>query len=228
MAVRLIFAVVLFLAGPLLADEQHRTVTVTGTGEVAAVPDVAFVTLGVSTRARTAREALSQNSAQMTEVFDVARSEGVEDADIQTSQITLQPAWERVNNNTRNRIVGYDAINTVTIRARDLDRFGGLLDALAVAGANRIQNIRFGIIDDSELMNDARRAAIADARARAELYATGAGATLGDVITINEFNTGGGRPMPMAMARADMAMEVPVAGGEVGLSVQVSATFALE
>ena len=212
-------------------DQPERRITVTGEGQVAAVPDQATVTVGVSERGQTATDALRANTRAMQALFDVLDAAGVDGRDRQTSGLSLQPVWDHSSQRAGEppRIVGYEASNMLMIRVTKLELLGDVLDGITVAGANRINGIAFGLSDTDALMVEARRAAIEDAVARAALYVETAGASLGPVITINE--QGGSMPFPvqeMAMARMASDMAVPVAEGEVGLSVRVSVVFAIE
>lgn len=210
---------------------QERTITVTGVGEVAAVPDLATVTVGVIERGPTATDALRTNTRAMQALFDVLDDSGIDGADRQTSGLNLQAVYDHRNTPAGEapRIAGYEASNTLMIRVTKLDLLGDVLDAITVAGANRINGIAFGLSDTEELLEQARRAAVEDAMARARLYVETAGANLGPVITISEAGGYSPQPMPeMAMARMSSDMSVPVAEGEVALSVRVNMIFAIQ
>jgi uncharacterized protein YggE len=118
------------------------------------------------------------------------------------------------------------ASNVVTIRARDLDRLGALLDAVVTTGANQLNSLTFGLSDPQPATDEARKRAVADARARAALYAEAAGVALGPILSITE---GGGYQPPQPMYRRELAMDagVPVAGGEVSVSASVTITYAI-
>ncbi|WP_316015919.1 SIMPL domain-containing protein [Roseobacter sp. HKCCA0434] len=213
-------------------EPPERRITVAGTGDVTAAPDMATITVGVSERAETAVEALQANTRAMQALFDVLDGAGIDGVDRQTSGLSLQPVYD--HNNTRPgvgpEIVAYEASNMLTIRVTKLPVLGEVLDGITVAGANRINGIVFGISETEALMDEARRAAMRDAVGRATALVEEAGATLGPVVTISE--TGQSRPMPMQemamMGRAVADQSVPIAEGEVGLTVRVSATFAIE
>ena len=115
------------------------------------------------------------------------------------------------------------------MRVRDLAQLGGLIDRLTGAGANQMNGIRFFVDKTENLMDEARRRAIADARRKAELLANEAGARLKRVLTIAE---GCARPGPRKMFRAmalqDSAARVPVAAGEQTIRANVSVTYDLE
>lgn len=207
--------------------QETRQISITGSGEIAARPDLATVTIGVSITDRTAGAALGENSKRMRELLSVLGGAGVAEKDMQTTSLSLQPRWEQRNSsNAAPRITGYMAQNMVTVRIRKLDELGAVLDLVTKSGANRIQQISFGIANPEPLLNQARKRAVADARAKAELYAKAAGVSLGPVLTITE---GGSNPAPYARGRAQMeaSMAVPIAEGEVALSARINITYQL-
>lgn len=223
-----VFIVLIGFSLPAFAGESDAKITVTGQGQVATAPDMATVTLGVSAFDAEASKALKQNSALMTKVFETIKAAGVEPKDIQTSQLNLNPRWERNNGNNQPKIIGYDAVNTVVVRVRDLTDLGIVLDNIATAGANRIQGISFGVQNPRPLVDEARKRAVADAKSKAELYTDAAGVKLGAVLSISETG-GGGRPRQMARGmEMAMADAVPIAEGEVSLSAQVTIVYAID
>lgn len=216
-------------AAPALAQETTaRQITVTGSAEAQAVPDLATITAGVETRADTAAGALSANSEAMTGVLAALDASGVARRDVQTSQLSISPVYEpyREGAPEAQKIAGYEAANMVTIRVRDVARLGETVDAVTQAGANRIYGISFDVSDPKEALETARRDAVADARARAELFAAAAGVTLGPVVTIRETVNAPGPIMMRAEAMADSAP--PVERGTVALQAQVEIVYGLE
>ncbi len=222
------FAAGLALAAPALAQDAPRQITVMGSSQADAVPDRATITAGVETQAPTAAGALAANSETMAAVFAALEAAAVEKRDMQTSQLNLSPVYEpfREGAEAPPQVVAYQASNMVTVRVRDLANLGKLIDALAGAGANRLYGIGFDVSEPGPSLDAARRKAVADARAKAELYAEAAGVTLGPVVTIRE-NVGLGAPEPLR-ARAAMAEAVPVAAGSVTLTADVEVVFAIE
>jgi len=220
-------AALLMIAAPAVADDAPRTLSVSGQGEVSAVPDIARITTGVQMRAELAGDAMRMTSDAMAEVFASLDAQGIDPADVQTSSLSLDPVWDDDPERRSGPpdVVGYVAGNMVTVRLRDVGAIGSVVDALVVAGANRFQNIGFAIDEPEPLLEEARRAAVADARATAELLAGAAGVTLGPVLSLNE--SGGYRPQPM-FAQADMARSTPVAEGSMSLSAQVQMVYAIE
>lgn len=226
-AVFLSTALALPLVGPAMAEvaPPPATITVTGEGVVTAAPDIATVSLGVTTQGETAAEAMAANTAALTAVLERVRAAGVEDRDIQTSTLNLNPNWSNSDGSSMAVIRGYIATNVLQIRVRDLAKLGGVLDAAITDGANTLNGVSFGLAEPEPAMDDARKAAVAKARARAELLTGAAGVGLGRILSISE---GGGYAPPMPMYRMEAAMAdapVPVEGGEVGVTANVTITW---
>lgn len=211
--------------------EKPATIQVTGTGRITAVADMAMVTSGVVSEARTASDALSANSQAMNSVIDAIRRAGIASKDIQTSGFSVSPLYanrpNRQDELERPEIVGYRVNNGLTIRVRNLTILGTLLDAMVTNGANSIGGISFVVSGADEKLDAARTLAMADAKRKADLYAAAAGATVGRVRTIAE--SGGYQPVPRVMAMKAMAeaMPAPVEIGEETLSVTVDVLWEL-
>jgi uncharacterized protein YggE len=218
-------------AVPALAQEttpRRPVISISGEGILTAKPDRASISSAVVTEGKTAREALDANTAAMTSVLASYRDAGLEERDIATSGFTIQPRYADRKNNETPRITGYEVRNSVTVRVRDLDKLGDILDKAVTSGANQFNGLSFEISDADRKLDDARKAAFADAKRKAELYAAQAGARLGRVLDMSE--SGGSRPMPVMM-RADFAKAaapVPIAPGESEVQVNVNVTFELE
>jgi uncharacterized protein YggE len=196
-----------------------------GEGKASAAPDLAVLSSGVVADGKTAREALDANTAAMTKLIASFKSAGIEARDIATSGFTVQQR----NDGTQEppRITGYEVRNTVTVKVRDLTKLGGVLDTAVTEGSNQIDGLTFDISKKDELLNEARKKALADARAKADLYAEAAGVKLGRLRELSEqTNAGYPPPRPMAMRmEAKAAADVPVEAGEQEISVNVTATW---
>lgn len=223
-------------AATLAAPAYAGSISIEGRGEVTASPDMAHISSGVTSQGATAREALDSNSAAMTELLDALKAAGIEARDIQTSNFTVTPNY--VYSDARDesgyslppKIDGYQVSNTVTVIVRELDELGAILDQSVTVGANTINGITFAVADPSALYDEARKAAFADAREKAELYATAAGGTLSEIESISE-SQGFNSPQPVAMyaVRAEAAAaDVPVEGGELTFSINVNVQWELE
>src|SRR4029450_12816374 len=197
MARKYLFAMLAFLAAAApavgqvaLADDKEppkRTITMSGKGVVKSAPDKVTVSAGVETQAPTAKDALAKNTAAMTKLVDALKSEGIDPKDIQTTDFSVTPRYEdRDDDRKPPRIVGYDANNSVYVTMRDTTKIGAVLDQLVQAGANSIGGVYFSVDKPEELEKEARKLAVADAIAKAKLYAEATGAELGAGATISE------------------------------------------
>jgi len=217
--------VALAVPAALADDHSPATITVTGEGTVMAAPDLATVSLGVTTQGATAAEAMSANSAALALVLERVKAAGVEERDIQTSTLNLNPNWAGMDGSSVPTIQGYVAVNSVQLRVRALEKLGPVLDAAVSDGANTLNGISFGLAEPDPAMDEARKDAVASARARAELLTSAAGVGLGRILSISE-NGGYAPPMPMyRMEAAADAAPVPVEGGEVGVTASVTITW---
>lgn len=200
---------------------------VVATGEAARVPDIVRIHAGVMTQAPTATDAIRQNAAKMESVRAALRRAGVADRDIQTSSINLHPDWRHMENRTP-ELVGYRAHNQVSVRFRDIANAGRILDALVAAGANEINGPSFEIERPEAALDEARLQAIANARARAELYARALGMRVVRVLSVSEAGLGYMPPPRPAMMR-EMAAQAStdIVPGEQTLSASVTVSFEL-
>ncbi len=210
---------------------QPTTVSLSAESVLKLAPDVATVSAGVVTTNRSAKAAMEENARRMTAVFAALRAAGIAERDIQTSGLSLQPQYVS-EANTRPRIAGYQAQNTVTVKIRRLDAVGTVLDALVEQGANQVDGPNFMVDEPDAAMDRARADAMGKAMRRAELYAKAAGMQVKRVVSIAE-SGGWASPMPRMMAmRAEAAMDAgaptPVAPGEISLTAQVSVVFEFE
>jgi len=217
----------MLLAAPALAQTvPPPAVSVTGEATVSVAPDQAQIDAGVTSDAKTAREASEANNAAMSKVLLALKGAGIEEKDYQTSRLSLQPQYSQ-NRTGPSPITGYRASNRVTVRVRDVARVANLIDVLVGAGANDIGGINFTVTQASKHLDEAREKAIADARRKAEIYAKAAGVTLGEPLSISEE----GAPVPMyrgGKMASPMAAGAPVAQGEETLSVTVSVSWAIK
>ena len=231
------FSVALMFSGSALAQSALTpgTISLVGNGEVAATPDMAIVSSGVVSHGKTARDALDANTLAMNQIFAVLLEANIEQKDIQTSGFSVRPQYRYSDQRDANgyqlppRILGYEVSNTLTVRVRNLDDLGQLLDRAVSVGSNQINSISFAVTDTAPLLNEARRSAMADAIAKAQLYAEAAGVSLGNIMSISE-GSPITAPQPQVVMMARMAEDsgpVPVAAGELSFSKQVSVVWQL-
>lgn len=227
-SIRGILVSVFFCLGALPAyAEETGQITVTGEGTAYAVPDMAIITMGAAAEAETAKAAMDQTSQITASILARLDAFQIAPRDVQTSDLSLFPVWSnRTESGGRPRIEGYQASNRVTVRIRDLSQLGTVLDAVLTDGANQLNGLQFGLSDPKPMMDEARRNAVADARAKAELLADAAGVRLGPLLSLTEIGSHAPRPELMGMARAADAA-VPVAQGEAEIQATVSLVYAI-
>jgi uncharacterized protein YggE len=211
----------------VLAEGTLLTVNADGTSE--ARPDMAIVNLGVTTEGQTAAAALAENARRMTALTAALRRAGIAERDIQTSNVSVYPQ-QVYGENQAPRITGYQANNSVTVKVRRIDNTGRVIDAAVGAGGNTVNGVSFTHADPDAQLDIARRDAIAEARRRAELYASALGLRVNRIVSVNE---GGGYSPPIAVAVERFAAQdnapapTPVAPGEIETRVSVNVTFEL-
>ncbi|WP_421847916.1 SIMPL domain-containing protein [Novosphingobium sp.] len=213
----------------------NAVLTVSADGRSSRTPDLAVFSAGVTTQAKTAAAALSENADRMNAVITALKASGIAERDIQTSNLSVNPVYGQqradANGNVSGDplIIGYQATNQVEVKQRKIGNYGKTIDTLVSAGANQVSGPSFQLDNPDVASDEARLEAMKKARARAELYAKAAGLTVKRILTISE--SGGYAPQPMVMyARADAMMAKapsPVAAGEVQVAANVTVTFEL-
>ena len=226
--------------------------SLTAEGQSRRTPDLAMFSAGVVTQGNTAAQAMAENSRRMDSVIAALRRSGIAERDIQTSTISLQPRYSNPEleaqlraRATREpyvppaepqtpRIIGYEARNNVQVRVRRLNEMGRTIDTLIAAGANEVNGPSFTLDEPRAALDEARTAAIATARERAELYARAAGMRVVRILSITE--GGGNYPVQETIMVSGSRMSMmgppppppsPVAPGELTLGVNVSVQFEL-
>lgn len=208
------------------SGDNGYTINVNGSGSAATTPDVADIQFGVESIHADATQAIGDNTAKMQAVLAAVKALGVEDKDVQTVSYNM---WvEQIYNQETGMPTGevrYHVTNQVSVRLRDVTKAGELLGAVLEAGANNVNGITFGVADPTELQNEARIAAVKNARAKAESLAQGLGVRLGKVRLVSEY-TSGSAPIPMYdMAMGKGGEAVSIASGSYNVTVDVQVTF---
>ena len=210
------------------ASSDGTLLFVSAQAEARRVPDVATISAGVVTQAADANAAMRANAVQMDKVMAAVRTAGIAERDIQTSGVNLNPQYKYVENQAP-EITGYQASNTVNLKVRDIAKLGKVLDALVASGANQVNGPSFEIDQPEAAYDEARRAALEKAQARASMYAKALGLRVRRIVSISE---GGGfqppMPMPMmAMARGKAEADTAVSPGETTLTANLDVVFEL-
>jgi hypothetical protein len=215
------------IAAPALAQTvPPPMITVSGEATVSVAPDQAEIEAGVTSDAKTAREASEANNAAMGKLLLALKAANIDEKDIHTSRLSLQPQYAP-NRPGPAPVAGYRASNRVTVRLHDVLKVASTIDMLVGAGATDLGGVGFSVSNASKLLDEARGQAVADARRKAEIYAKAAGVALGAPLDISEQGAPG--PMPFRKMAAGMAVSsTPVAQGEETLQVTVSVSWAIK
>jgi uncharacterized protein YggE len=212
-------------------DNQQQGIWVTGEGEVTAIPDIATLRLGIEAQDSTVVAARDSAATAMNNVINSLTSNGVAQEDIQTEYFNIQQVT-RWNNDTQTQdVIGYQVSNIVNVKVRNLENTGMLIDAVVSAGGDltRVNSIDFSIEDPSSYYQEARKAAVTDARDTAEQLAEYAGVNLGNVIYISE----GVSNQPIvqrsgAVPAAETSVTTPISTGQLTISTSVQICYSIE
>ncbi|MGA8015052.1 MAG: SIMPL domain-containing protein [Candidatus Dormiibacterota bacterium] len=199
-------------------------ITVTGIGLVTGTPDTLTVTFDVDTQAAHASDALSKNETETSQLLGTLTGNGVSQSDIQTVGMSIQPSY-----GDDGSITGYEVDETLTVTLHDLTTAGAIIDAASrsVGDDVRIDDMSLSIADSSSLMAQARQAAMADAQSQASELASGAGTSLGPIVSVSEQSTPTQTPIPFGLAAPAASSAVPVQPGSQQLSVDVTVVYQL-
>ena len=220
-------------AAPQFANgTQANGVWVGGSGIVVVVPDLAVLSLGVEARATTVAQARSDAAIAMTAIMDVLTGSGIEEKDIRTQFFNIQPEYTWNDVERKQELTGYRVTNSITVKVRDMESVGTLIDQVSEAGGDltRINNISFTAENPAQYAAQARQAAVEDAMAKAQQFAGLTGVTLGKLLYIAE--TGGNIPVArqafdtgISMEAAAFAPPTPISQGEMNITISVQAVF---
>ena len=208
------------------SEEGLKTIVVTGEGVVATKPNLAELSLGVQTFAKSADEALRLNSEKMNRVIESLKALGLSEENFKTGSLMLSPQYSKENPNI---VIGYQATNIITIRFTDLSIAGKVIDAAVNAGANKVLAIYFKLSKEkaAEVKVEALKLAALDAKAKAEAIASALGVKLVGVYKVSESY------MPVYPVRSGfeasgLKAETPVFPGEVQGRASVQVEFLVE
>lgn len=219
-----------------IPPDSLQTITVSGTGIVATTPDTADLSLGIRVTNESLKTAQGDVTRRLTSVMETLAEAGIPEEDIKTSQYSVNPIPEYDRNGNYKGIQSYEVSVNLTVTVRDIDQAGALLDSAVTAGANYVFGISMYVDDTTSAANQARDAAMKDARARADAFAKSEGVLITGVYNITE--TSAPRPpsqrekstsydAPMAM-ESDAGAPVPVSVGTTDIQVTVSVVYIIE
>ena len=215
--------------GTTYSNSQQQGIWVSGEGKVTITPDIAILSLGIEAQAVTVAEAQSQAAEAMDRVINALTDNGVAEKDIQTQYFSISQVTSWDKDTGEEIVTGYRVTNMATVKVREIDETGAIIDAVAAAGGDltRINSIDFSVDDPSPYYDEAREAAVADARAKAEQLAELANVKLGEPTYISEWASspissreiyyGGAAPAP-----------TPISPGELELTLSVQVAYAID
>lgn len=211
----------------ITSPATQKGITVMGHGEVQAQPDTGFFHVGVQVHASTVAAARDAASKAADAVTKSLKANGVADADIQTTNYSINPEYD--SRSSAPKVTGYVVMNTVEVKVRKVDTFSKVIDDATAAGGDsvQVQSVRFDVADNSKLLDQARQAAIADARKKAEQLAKLGGGTLGSPISISETQSTRPQPLDIAKGVPSTGQAVPISPGSSAITVDVLATWDL-
>ncbi|MDQ3515008.1 MAG: SIMPL domain-containing protein [Chloroflexota bacterium] len=219
-------------ATPVAGSDVNRTITVYGEGRVVVTPDMATVTIGVETRQASLAEAQAEATTMMEAIIEAASDAGVDEDDIQTVNYSVSVIQDYDENGIAVAVTGYLVSNQVQLTIRDIDGLGALLESVVDAGANSIYGISFSNSDPTEAASQARRAAVEDARVKADELAAAAGVEIVEVQALEETSSVSQPPMPFQGGAADSqgraGGSVPIQAGTGEVLVVVRAVYEIE
>lgn len=216
------------LIGPIpfsvssVATQKSDAFNVTGEGKSTIKPDIASVTVGISSQGQSVKAAQDQINIVINKVSDAIKKTGVDGKDIQTTNYSIYPGYDYTNGQ---KITGYNASTNLSVKVRNLDNVNKVIDAATGSGANQISGLIFEVDDKTKAQNEARQKAVEEARKKAEQAAQIAGFKLGRIINYAENFQGGPRPIPLMMEAAKsqgIPTQVEPGSSEVTVSVTLS------
>ncbi len=201
-------------------------IVVVGEGSVTVAPDYARIRSGVSTNAKTVKEASGTNAELMAGILAALADAGIAKKDIQTSEFSIEPVYASPTSSGAPKLSGFRVTNQVNLTIRQISQVGEVLDRLVSAGATDAGNVAFLVADRDKALDQARDAALANARHKAELYARASGLNLGGVAWITESSEF--EPFAPMAARGKLAAParpVPIESGEDTLTARITVGF---
>ncbi len=185
-----ILLMVLLVATVAFAQEakQPRLITVTGTSEVSVTPDVVVIDLGVESRQTNLELAKSRVDNVVRSVIHQAREFGIENKDVQVSQLSIQPSYGKEDSGKT--VSYYEVSNSITVRLNDLKHYDDFMTAVIKAGVNQVNATSFQSTQAFKKKAEAQQMAIAAAREKADAIASQLGLKLGRVNSVTEQSAG--------------------------------------
>ncbi len=239
MRTKIVLPTIILIAAALLSacsgsfqfgQAQPRTINVTGNAQVVLAPDIAYISIGVHSEAKSAKDAVAANNSQSQAVIEAIKSQGVDAKDVQTTNFSVYQQ-QKFGPTGEDLGIFFMSDNTVYVTMRDISKIGSILDASIAAGANNIYGITFDVQNKDAALATGRDQAMADAKAQAEELVKAAGASLGTVQSISYYSSS---PTPIyydnkaAAAGVGGGASVPISAGQLTLTVSVNVVYGIK
>ncbi|WP_333860911.1 SIMPL domain-containing protein [Clostridium sp.] len=169
---------------------ETKTINVTGDGEVNVVPDIAHLSLGVTTEDSTVDKAQKNNSVAMNKVVEAVKAAGVAAEDIKTSNYSINPKYNYNEETGTSTIIGYTVDSTLNVTVKNIDSVGNIIDIAVANGANNSNGVTFGVSNYEKYYNKALANAIVNAKAKAQAIADALDVKLSTLTTVTENSNG--------------------------------------
>jgi uncharacterized protein YggE len=210
-------------------NNNINQISFAGEGKVYTKPDIAFVDVSVVTQGTQIKDVQDANTKKMNKVVNFLKSSGIDEKDIKTTNYNLYPQYTYENNKIP-QIIGYQINQTLSIKIRDLDKVGSILQGGVDVGLNQVNFLYFGVENDEQLKEDARKIAIDDAKEKAKTLASQLGVRLIKITGFSDNTVG--YPVPMYNAKTPQGMgggETPnIETGQNEITVNVTITYEIK
>ena len=213
-----------------LPTAENDGILVTGSATIQSSPDLATLRVGVQSFDKNVEKAVNDNNTKIESIILNLGNKGLTEKDMETDQFNISPQREYRNNNPP-IVVGYNVSNILTVKIRNLESLGEIMQVTVGSGANTINGLSFSIEDPNPLRQKARGLAMEDALSRAEILADASGVEVGKPISIQELSYGGPVVKSENLAGAELAMDarIPIqTPSEVGIQINLQVRFEIK
>ena len=226
----LLLSIVLVVSCTTTTNSINRTITTSGFSEVTLAPDIATFSISISETKDSTQEAQKVVNERMAIVYQILSSYEVEDKDIRTTSMLLNPEYQWKDG--EEILIGQSAKQSISVKFYDLDKLASIIDSLSAVSGISLSNVTLDREDKSEILKEARSKAILDAKAKAEVYAKAASLSVVSAITISEAGVNSSSPIyqPMAFKAAysdEQASSAEFFSGDLTVSANVNVTFSM-
>ncbi|MBP97424.1 hypothetical protein CMK18_15855 [Candidatus Poribacteria bacterium] len=213
-----------------LPTAENDGILVTGSATIQSSPDLATLRVGVQSFDKNVEKAVNDNNTKIESIILNLENKGLTEKDMETDQFNISPQRE-YRNNSPPIVVGYNVSNILTVKIRNLESLGEIMQVTVGSGANTINGLSFSIEDPNPLRQKARGLAMEDALSRAEILADASGVEVGKPISIQELSYGGPVVKSENLAGAEFAMDarIPIqTPSEVGIQINLQVRFEIK